>query len=147
MIGFFHLVCFRIHLYCLSIHPLFFKYISLIMLLQLPHFCLPLIPLCPAFPYLQHPPQLSSCQWVIHVSSLASPFPKLFLTSSCLFCTYYLCCLFPVPFPPFSSHPSPLITFHVISISVILFLDADPGPRDLCVMAIMDKFTWTIEIL
>ena len=37
-----------------------------------------------------------------HISSLASPFPILFLTSPCLFCTYYLSFLFPVSFPPFS---------------------------------------------
>ena len=33
----------------------------------------------------------SSCPWVVHISSLASPFPILFLTSPCLFCTYNLC--------------------------------------------------------
>ena len=31
---------------------------------------------------------LSSCPWVMHTSSLASPLPLLFLTSPCLFCTY-----------------------------------------------------------
>uniref|UniRef100_K9IGT4 Uncharacterized protein n=1 Tax=Desmodus rotundus TaxID=9430 RepID=K9IGT4_DESRO len=52
-----------------------------------------------------HPPsfhKLSSCPWVIYISSLAFPFPILFLTSPCLFCIYYLCFLFPVTFPPFS---------------------------------------------
>ena len=73
------------------------------MLLQLSHFfSLYSLPpgthLPPAFP-----PPLSSCPWVILISSLASPFPILFLTSPCLFCTYHLCFLFPVPFPPFSS--------------------------------------------
>ena len=48
------------------------------------------------------PPPLSSCPWVIHKSSLASPFPILFLTSPCLFSTYQLCFLFPVHFPQFS---------------------------------------------
>ena len=57
------------------------------------------LPLPSAFPY------LSSCPWVVHVSSLASPFPILFLTSPCLFSTYHLCCLF--PFPTFYSHPLP----------------------------------------
>ena len=47
----------------------------------------PCTPLPPAFP------PLSSCPWVVHVSSLASPFPILFLTSPCLFCTYHLCML------------------------------------------------------
>ena len=48
------------------------------------------------------PLRLSSCPWVIHISSLASTFPILFLTSPCLFCTYYLCFLFPLSFPLFS---------------------------------------------
>ena len=61
-------------------------------------------------------PLLSSCPWVIHISSLASPFPILFLTSPCLLCTYQLCFLFPVPFPLSPLSPSPLITLHVISI-------------------------------
>ena len=72
------------------------------MLLQLSIFCLlysplPCTPFPPAFPH------LSSCPWVIHISSLASPFPILFLTSSCLFCTYYLC-FFP-PFSPSTLYP------------------------------------------
>ena len=45
---------------------------------------------------------LSSCPWVMHISSLTSPFPILHLTSSCPFCTYQLCFLFPAPVPPFS---------------------------------------------
>ena len=72
------------------------------MLLQLSHFFLPFIPLCPA----PHPPTsilpFSSCLWVIHTSSLASPSPILFWTIPCLFCTYHLCFLFPGPFSPFS---------------------------------------------
>ena len=104
-------------IFCLF-YFLFFKYILLIMLLQLSHYFLPFIPLCPALPLPLLFPYLSSCPWVIHISYLASPFPTLFFTSPCLFCTYHLCFLFPVPFPP----SSPLITLHVISISVILFL-------------------------
>ena len=53
---------------------------------------LPAPPLPPAFPH------LSSCPWVVYVSPLASPFPILFLTSACLFCTYHLCFLIPIPF-------------------------------------------------
>ena len=83
-------------------------------LLQLSHFFLPVTPLHPA------PPHFSP--WVVHISSLASQFPILFLTSPCPFCTYHLCFLFPVPFPQFSPIPSLLITLHVISISVNLFL-------------------------
>ena len=66
------------------------------MLLQLSHFpsYSPLPSLPPAFP------PFSSCPWVIHISSLVSTFPILFLPSSCLFSTYNLCYLFSVPFPP-----------------------------------------------
>ena len=74
------------------------------MLLQLSHFP-PFIPLCPASPSQLHSPHLSSCSWVLHISSLASSFPILFLPSPCLFSTYHLCFLFPVPFPPLSPYP------------------------------------------
>ena len=50
---------------------------------------------------------LSSCPWVIHISSLASPFSILFLTSPCLFCTYHLCFLFPVSFSHILPIPLP----------------------------------------
>ena len=49
----------------------------------------------------QHLLPFSSCQWVVYISSLASTFPILFLTSPCLFCAYHLYFLFPVPSPPF----------------------------------------------
>ena len=75
------------------------------MLLQLSHFFLPFIPLYPAHPLSPVSHSLSPCPWVIHISSLASPFPILFLTSPCLFCTYHLCFLFPVSFS--HSLPSP----------------------------------------
>ena len=55
----------------------------------------PCTALLPSFPH------LTSCPWVIHISYLASPFPIRVLTFPCLFCTYHLCFLFPVPFPPF----------------------------------------------
>ena len=91
------------------------------MLLQLSYFFLPFIPLHPVRPP-SSIPHLSLCLWVIYISSLDSPFPILSLTSPCLFCTYHLCFLFPVPFPPFSPAPSPLTTLHEISMSMILFL-------------------------
>ena len=59
----------------------YFKYILLIMLLQLSHFFLPFIPTCPALPSHQHSTLLTSCPWVVHISSLAPPFPILFLAS------------------------------------------------------------------
>ena len=82
-------------------------------------FFLLFIPLCsvPSSSF----PHLSSCPWGMHISSLASTFPILFLTSPCLFCTYHLYFLFPVHFSPFSSLLLPTDTLHVISISVNLF--------------------------
>ena len=79
-----------------------FKYILLIMLLQLSHFFLLFIALCPARSLPPAFPHLSSCPWDIRISSLASPFLIPFLTSPCLFCTYHSWFLFSVPFPPFS---------------------------------------------
>ena len=87
----------------LSFVWVFFKYILFIMLLQLSHFFFHFIPSALHHPSLQHFP-LSSCPWVVHTSSLAFPFPIPFLTSPCLFCTYHLCFLSPLPFPPFSPH-------------------------------------------
>ena len=92
------------------------------MLLQLSHVCLLFIRLHPATLFPPAFPHLSSCPWVAHISSLASTFPILFLPSPCLFSTYYLCYLFSVPFPPFLPPTPLLITLHVISISVSLFL-------------------------
>ena len=77
------------------------------MLLQLSHFFLPFTPLH-SIPFLfQHLPTLSLCPLVVHISSLASTFPILFLTSLCLFSTYHLYYLFSVPFPPLYSSHSP----------------------------------------
>ena len=99
--------------------PLFFKkYILLIMLLQLSHFP-PFTPLHPAHPLPPTFPPYSSCPWVIHIGSLPSTFPILFLPSPCLFSTYHLCYLFSIPFPT-SPPPTPLlITLPLISISVM----------------------------
>ena len=76
---------------------LFLKYILLIMLLQ-PPLCPPL----PGSPLSSSSPSLSSCPRVMPVSSLASSFPILSLTSPCLFCTYKICFLILAPFPPVS---------------------------------------------
>ena len=49
---------------------------------------LPIFLLCPHTPSNQLPsssPSLSSCPWVVHISTLASPFPILFLTSPVYF--------------------------------------------------------------
>ena len=105
----------------LSWHPIFFflKYILLIILLQLSQ----TFPLCPPPPGTtlssSNSFALNSCPWVVHVSSLASPIPILFLISTCLFC-FQLCFLIPAPFPPFS--PSQLITLQMVFIPMIWFL-------------------------
>ena len=55
-----------------------------------------------------HIPPYSSCPWVIYISSLASTFPILLSTSSCLFSTYHLCYLVSVLSPPLSPSHSPV---------------------------------------
>ena len=86
----------------------FFYYISFIILLQLSHFS-PLYSLLPCTPPATTiPTPLSSCPWVVHISSLASPFPILFLTSPCLFHIFNVSFLFPVPFPSFTPHLLPV---------------------------------------
>ena len=55
------------------------------------------------------PTQFMSMGW--HVSSLPSPFPILFLTSLCLFCSYLLCFLIPTLFSP--SFPFPLPAYNL----------------------------------
>ena len=86
----------------------FLKYVLLIMLSQLSHFfSSPLSPSVLHTPFHQHSLPLSSCPWVLHTSSLASPFPILFLPSLCLFSTYHLWYLFSGPFPPLSPSHSP----------------------------------------
>ena len=81
------------------------------MLLQLSHFFF-LFPSALYPPSHQHSPQpLRSCPWVVHISSLTSQFPILFLTSPCLFCIYHLSFLFPVPFP---HSPLPLPTDNLL---------------------------------
>ena len=80
------------------------------------------IALCPAHPLPPTFPHLSSCPRVVHISASASTFPILFLPSPVyllptIYDTYSLY-LFPFSPPP----TPPLITLHVISISVVLFL-------------------------
>ena len=83
----------------------FFKHIFYYAITVVPVFP-PLLPTAQYPPSLQQSP-LSSCPWVMHVSSLASPFPMLFLTPLFLFCSYQLCILSPVPFPPLSPFTLP----------------------------------------
>ena len=119
------------------------------MLLQLSHFFLLFIPLHPVDPLPPSFPHHSLCPWVIHVSSLSSPFPILFLTSPCLFCTYHLCFFFnlflffiviqlqlsafsphpstpPQPIPP----PSPTSTFPLDFVHVsFMVAPVNPSPH------------------
>ena len=68
-------------------------------------------PLYPAstlhLPTLQHPPPISSCTWVIQISSLNYLFPIPFLTSPCLFYAYQLCFFLAHPPPPVPPLPLP----------------------------------------
>ena len=68
-----------------------------------------LLELSQFFPHCLPPPQTlipssypppSSCPWVMHISSLASPFHIPFLTSPCILCTYQFMLLNPCTFSP-----------------------------------------------
>ena len=100
----------------------FKKHILSIVLLQ---FSLTFTSLSPSTPYphtLWQSP-FSSCLWIMRISSLATPFPILFLISLCLFCNYLFVLPNPCTFPP-NSLPSPshLVAIQMISIFMILFL-------------------------
>ena len=61
-------------------------------------------------------PPLSSYSWVMHISSLATPFPILFLTSPCLLSVYQFVLLNPCTFSPILPVFLP-ITLQMIPIS------------------------------
>ena len=85
-----------------------------------PHF-----PLCPPPPNIPFPPAiptLSSYPWVMHLSSLASPFPILFLTSLCHFVLNNLGFIIPSPFLPLPRPPSQPATIPVFFLTMILYL-------------------------
>ena len=98
----------------------------------------PIFPLCPAPPSTSIPStnslSLSSCPWVMHISSLASPFPTLYLTYPCLFCTYQFVLLIPCTFSLFSPLPLPTDnppnhlhiydSVSVLLVCFVLFLDS-----------------------
>ena len=99
----------------------YFLIYLLIMLLQLsyfPHFT----PLHPAHSLPPTFPPYSSCPWVILISSLASTFTTLFYPPPVYFLpTNYA--TYSLYLSPLSPPPTPLlITCHMISISVVLFL-------------------------
>ena len=83
----------------------------------------PFPPFTPLHPAHSLPPTLlpySSCSWVIHICSLASTFPILFLPSPCLLSTYHLCYLFSVPFPPLSPADNPPCNLHFCDVVPVL---------------------------
>ena len=89
----------------LSYHLLFFLfkiYFIDYAITVVPFFFSPLFPSALYLPSHHHSPTLVHVHGSHNISSLAFPFPMLFLTSPCLICTYHLCFLFPVHFPPFS---------------------------------------------
>ena len=108
-------------------------------------FFLPFIPLHPAIP--DPPallaPALSSCPLVVHISSLASPFPILFLTSPYLVFTYQFLLLNPCTFSPISPFPTdnPPNDLHiydsvpVLLLCLVCFLDSDDSCK--CVVILM----------
>ena len=77
------------------------------MLFQLFWF-LPLLPLSTKPPSLsQTIPTRCSCPWVVHINSLATPFPILYFTSPLLFCNYLFVLLKSTPLHPFLHTPLP----------------------------------------
>ena len=77
-------------------------------------------PSCPPPP--SHIPPYISCPWVILISSLASTFPTIFLPSPVYF-PPIIYAIYSLYLSPLSPPPTPLlITLHVSSISVVLFL-------------------------
>ena len=75
------------------------------------YYSCPNCPPCPPLPSTPLPPAISPALVHVHgswnISSLASSFPILSLTSSCLFSTYNLCFLISAHLPPFFPLPLP----------------------------------------
>ena len=93
-----------LYVFIWAFHFFFLKYILLIMLLQFSHFLSPLYsPLLCTLPPTSTPLHtLSSCPWVVHIRSLAFPFPILLLTSPVYFVptTYASYSLYLLPLSP-----------------------------------------------
>ena len=99
------LVLFFLFWFNLTFTFYFLKYILLVMLLQLSHFFLPFIPLHPAPPI--PPAFLNLVHAMGHTYKFFGFYISYIILNLPLFCTYNLCFLFPVPFPPFSPLPLP----------------------------------------
>ena len=101
----------------LDIHDFFFNFILLIILLQLSQF----FPFSPYSPHsLRQSPHHCSCPWVMHISSLATPFPTLYFISPWLCCNYLFVLLNSLTSSPIPPPPSHLATIQMLSVSVIL---------------------------
>ena len=111
-----------------------FSNILLIVLLQFSQFftfCLP-HPAPPASH--KQSPHLCSCPWVMHISSLATPFLILYFTSPWLFCNYLFILLNPLTSSPIPLHSlliwqpsncSPYRDFvSVVLVCLVCFLDS-----------------------
>ena len=89
----FHLFC-RLQFLSSVAYNFLKKYILLIMLLQLSHFFLPFIPLCPVPPTIIPPPQFTSMGPTYKFFGFSISYT--ILNPHPLFCTYNLCFFFPV---------------------------------------------------
>ena len=89
------------------------------MLLQLSQFLF-LCPLCLVSTFPQAISHLSSCPWVVHISSLASPFPILFLYPPIFYIPIVI--LSPRILPLFFPFLLPADNLQMISVFMILFL-------------------------
>ena len=103
-----HILCYKMVLCFSNAVYLFFNYILLIMLLQLSLFFSlyppPYSTPCP----LRRFPHHCSCPWVMHTSTLVTPFPILYFTSHGYSVTTYLYLLIPSPPHPFFDTPLPI---------------------------------------
>ena len=88
-----------------------------------PIFFSPLSPSILQRPLTTIPSPLSSCPCVMHIKFIGFLISYTFLNTP-LFCTYQLCFLIPVPFPPFSSFPlptdNPLNDLHIYNSQPVL---------------------------
>ena len=119
----------ELYLYYIFLIHIFDKSFKIILLIM--HYSCPFFSLLfslPCNPCLQHP-HLSTCPWVIHISSWASSFTMLFLPSPCLFCTtnyasyslYFHTHSPPAPFPT-DEHPWDPHIYYSVPVPVVFLV-------------------------
>ena len=123
-----------------------FCYILLIMLLQLSWFFALGPPPASISHSFRQSPYLCSCPWVIHISSLATPFPILYFTSPWLFCNYLFVLLNPLTSSPIVPNPLPsgshqnALHVHdsvlILHVCLVCFLDS-----------IVDRYVFVVILL